>query len=258
MATIYHHYNPGDSTFECPQNREIADDSPQLKNTVRRLSEQSERRLSEQRRRSSVVIEKTSLLDGIYSMRKGKLPTNEQLNRVMNRLLNSKTIENNKGSLSSDGQLLLKDFQELLAAFQLALQTKNRDELFQSLIYHVRKSEIALDKTAAAADEEQLQSDMKTGAKSILDISKLFLFNSQFRNLLEQILTIAQQTMGGALQQGGKMLDDNAKSSANEISSSYGANKQQDSAVNRKTPQGKDSPQPAANPYAKKKLIHLF
>jgi hypothetical protein len=155
-------------------------------------------------------------------MREGKLPTNEHLNRFMNRLLNSKTIKNNKRSMSSDGQLLLKDFQELLIAFQHALQTNNRDELFQSMIYHVRKSEIALDKESLATPVgQQVQDDMKTSAKSILTIAKLFLFNSQFRSILEQILTIAQQTMGGDLPQGGKMLNDNAKSSVNKIRSSY-------------------------------------
>jgi hypothetical protein len=244
MATIYHHYKPGDSTYVCPQNREISDDSPQVINTVRRLSEQSERRLSEQRRRSSVASEKTSVLGGLQSMREGKLPTNEHLNRIINRLLHSNTIETNKRSLSSDGQLLLKDFQELLVAFQHALQTKNRDELFQSMIYHVHKSEVALNQTTP--DGRQVQSDMKTGAKSILAIAKLFLFNSQFRSILEQILTIAQQTMGGAIQEGGKMLHDNAGASANKISS-YGNNDQADSAADRNIEtsyQGKNSTWP--------------
>lgn len=217
MATIYHEYGPGDETYNCPQRRQIRQDSEELRETVRRLSESGIRRASEQRRKSEVISERASVLGSVQSMRQGKLPSNEQLNRVMDRLLNSKSIETNKQHMSTDGQLLLKDFQDLLLTFQRALQTKNRDELFQSMIYHVKKSEASLKDIQPGIEggvqqKEQAKGDAQTGAKAILKIAKLFLFNSQFRGVLNQILNIAQQTMGGVLQEGGKAIDNHANS----------------------------------------------
>ncbi|KAK4517824.1 CCR4-NOT core subunit cdc39 [Mucor velutinosus] len=223
MATIYHEYGPGDKTYVCPQQRQIRRDSEELRHTVRRLSESGLRRESEQRRKSEVISERASVIGSVQSMRQGKLPSNEQLNRAMDRLLSSKSIETNKQHMSADGQLLLKDFQELLLTFQRALQTKNRDELFQSMIYHVKKSEASLSdiKPNIEGDvqhKEEGKGDAQMGAKAILKIAKLFLFNSQFRGVLNQILNIAQQTMGGVLQEGGKAISDHADSETSPAS----------------------------------------
>ncbi|KAL0575373.1 hypothetical protein ABG067_009039, partial [Albugo candida] len=77
----------------------------------------------------------------------------------MNRLVYSSVFENNKKLLSIDGQLLLQDFQKLLMALQHALQAKNRDELFQSMIYHVRKSEAS--PNISSSTSNQAKKDIK-------------------------------------------------------------------------------------------------
>ncbi|OBZ89505.1 Uncharacterized protein C32A11.02c [Choanephora cucurbitarum] len=204
MAAIYHQYGRGDSTFICPQRKDIDDASPQLQNTVRRLSEQSERHLSQERRRSSIASERASVLDNMDLLRQGKLPTNHQLNSIIDRLLHSNTIENNKKNMSEDGVLLLNDFQQLLMTLQSALRTKNRDELFQSMIYHVKKSEEIANHHALIGQPRKSQ--LKTTADAVLKLAKLFLFNSQFRGLLNQILNLAQQVMGNSLEHDGKLL----------------------------------------------------
>lgn len=209
MATIYHRYQRGDSTFICPQRAPIT--LEQAAPAARRLSESSERRLSEQRRRSSAVSEKTSMMSGLQSLRAGKLPTNDQLNHVMNRLIYSSTIEDNKKSMSIDGQILLQDFQKLLVALQHALQTKNRDELFQSMIYHVKKSE---NPVVSNSTSNQAKNDLQHGAKSAYKISKLLLFNSKFRSLLMDIFSVAQQTLGTVIELSGKTISENADTTA--------------------------------------------
>lgn len=176
----------------------------------RRSSTQSEfSKLLADRKKSHQINEKASVFGGVQSLRQGKLPTNAQLDRVIDRLVDSRSISSNQSYMSSDGQLLLKDFKELLLVFQRALKTKNRDELFQSMIYHVKRSEEAAQRDHG--NQQQLAKDAQTGAGAILKIAKLFLFNSQFRGLLEQILTIAQQSMGLAMQEGGKVISNNAK-----------------------------------------------
>ncbi|KAI8333214.1 hypothetical protein BD560DRAFT_306242, partial [Blakeslea trispora] len=117
--------------------------------------------------------ERASILDNMDSLRQGKLPTNHQLSSIIDRLLHSNTIENNKKSMSEDGVLLLNDFQQLLMTLQTALKTKNRDELFQSMIYHVRKSEEIVRHHALI--NQPPKSQLKTAADAVLKLAKLFL-----------------------------------------------------------------------------------
>ncbi|CAO3614243.1 unnamed protein product [Mucor hiemalis] len=192
MATIYHRYERGDSTFNCPQKKEITKES--IAPVARRLSDSFERYALNERRRSSVISEKNSIVDNIHSLKTGKLPTNTQLIKIINGLLYSPTIEFNKKFMSVDGQILLQDFQKLVVALQNALQTKNRDELFQSMIYHVRQSELSLG-DIKPNNTDQLKTEVKSGARAAYKISKLLLFNSKFRALLMDMLSIAQQTL---------------------------------------------------------------
>lgn len=222
-TTFLQYYPDGSHTY-VPQRRLSADDTAAT-GTARRpsLTEMmNERSKMDERRRSEAVSEKAATLGGVQSLRQGKLPTNDQLDRIMQRLMTSRSIENNKRYMSSDGQVLLQDFKELLQAFQHALKNKNRDELFQSMIYHVRRSEEAYRRdhggiTSGDGNHQNVKEELKSGAGAILKIAKLFLFNTQFRSLLEQILTIAQQTLGVSLQESGKMLNDNSKGKYKEI-----------------------------------------
>ncbi|KAI7904602.1 uncharacterized protein BX663DRAFT_559607 [Cokeromyces recurvatus] len=211
MTTIIHHYEPGDKQRICPQETIITDDvTGETQRILRGASTTHQGSLSGQSQRAELLNDRASTISNIQSMRDGKLPNNEQINNAIDQLLNSRVIENNKKSMSDDGQILLKDFQELLVILQKALQEKNRDELFQSMIYHVRKSEesIKVDKNKLRKDQQDIQGETQLGGQAILKIAKMFLFNSQFRDLLTQILTIAQQTMGGAAQAGGQMISD--------------------------------------------------
>lgn len=211
--TTFLTYYPNGGTTYVPQ-RKLSSDT-----TTRRasLSEMmNERSNMDERRRSEAISEKAATLGGIQSLRQGKLPSNDQLDKVMSRMMQSRAIENNKRYMSSDGQLLLQDFKELLQVFQGALKTKNRDELFQSMIYHVKRSEEAYERDHTTSgittgNNQNVKEEAKSGAGAILKIAKLFLFNTQFRGLLEQILTIAQQTLGVTLQESGKMINNNAK-----------------------------------------------
>ncbi|KAI8967022.1 hypothetical protein BDF20DRAFT_983364 [Mycotypha africana] len=172
----------------------------------------------QQQRRQSEAI---TIMNNVQSLRAGKLPTNEQLNAVMDRFLNSKVIERNRTNLSEDGQTLLNDLQELIIAFQRALQTKNRDELFQSFVYHVHRSEAALKASSTTGNVAtevqrqgaQIKEEARMTGKEILKVIKLFVFNADFRALLSQIISIAQQTMSDTLKVSDKTTQENASSS---------------------------------------------
>ncbi|KAI9468990.1 MAG: hypothetical protein EXX96DRAFT_492337 [Benjaminiella poitrasii] len=185
------------------------------------IQQQQPGTLAGEPQRVEEINEKAAAINSIQSLREGKLPTNKQLNKVIDRFLNSSILENNKKHLSSDGQTFIENFKELVAVLQTALEEKNHDELFQSMIYHIRKSEelLKVDQDKLRENQQQAQNEAQLGGQAILKIAKLFLFNAQFRNLLTQILTIAQQTMGGAIQAGGQKI-------SNKISSSSEANNQ--------------------------------
>jgi hypothetical protein len=139
MATILFTLNS--NYYNCPQRVPLTEDNVQP--TFRRLSEQSERRRSEQRRKSEASIERASMAERLSSVRQGRFPSNQQINASISKFLNSRVIQSQP--MSEDGQLVLKDIQALLIALQRALFLKNSDELFQSMIYHTKRATELLD-----------------------------------------------------------------------------------------------------------------
>ena len=76
-------------------------------------------------------------IDLFDALRQGKMPNNDQLNEILDRMLNIRAINERRNLMSSDGQKLLADFQALIVTLQKMLYTKNADHLFQSLHYHL-------------------------------------------------------------------------------------------------------------------------
>ncbi|CAO3663849.1 unnamed protein product [Rhizopus stolonifer] len=187
MATIL--FTASSSSYNCPQRVDLTEEKVQP--TVRRLSEQSERRRSEARRLSEASIEKASMTERLSSVKQGRLPTNQQINACIGKFLNSRVIRSQ--TISEDGQLILKDIQDLLVAVQKALFIKNSDELFQSMIYHTKN---ARDSQVSEMDE------LRLGTFSISKIIKFLLFDDKFKNLLTNILSTSQNI----LEQDPKML----------------------------------------------------
>lgn len=90
--------------------------------------------------------EKLELYELIGGIRRGQLPTNGQLIDILNRLLDIPAIEQNKRMMSPDGQRLLDDLRKLIITLQKAIRVKNKDQLFQSLVYHLHNLELGLSK----------------------------------------------------------------------------------------------------------------
>lgn len=134
MATIL--FTASSSSYNCPQRVDLTEEKVQP--TVRRLSEQSERRRSEARRLSEASMEKASMTERLSSAKQGRLPTNQQINACISKFLNSRVIRSQ--TISEDGQLALGYIQDILVAVQKALFIKNSDELFQSMIYHTKNA----------------------------------------------------------------------------------------------------------------------
>jgi hypothetical protein len=81
--------------------------------------------------------EKLQMLGTIQAMQQGKMPRNTQLDDLLSKLVTNKVISSREHLMSPDGKLLLNDFRKLLKTVQKSLAVKNKDELFQSLVYHL-------------------------------------------------------------------------------------------------------------------------
>jgi hypothetical protein len=133
MATIF--LTTNSNYYDCPQRVPLTEDH--IQPTVRRLSEQHERHRSEEHLKSLAFEEKAAVTEMLSLLRQGRLPNNQQISTIISNILSSRVIESQP--VSKDGQLILKEIQDLLIIIQKALILKNSDELFQSMMYHIKR-----------------------------------------------------------------------------------------------------------------------
>lgn len=96
--------------------------------------------------RQKATEDKLQLLGTIQAMQQGRMPHNAQLDELLGKLISNKVISSREHSMSPDGKVLLKDFRKLLKTVQKTLNVKNKDELFQSLVYHLHCMESPIPK----------------------------------------------------------------------------------------------------------------
>ncbi|KAI8366790.1 uncharacterized protein BYT42DRAFT_504682 [Radiomyces spectabilis] len=149
-------------------------------------------------------VEKLKWFEMVQAMKEGKMPTNAQINEFISRMIQSPTIEARKNNMSAEGQQLLADFRALLQTMQNALATKNKDELFQSLVYHLRNIQPAsvnkeqLKSLSTGTDTQEVKQEAKSGGQAIMKIARLVATNSSFRNVVNELISIAQEIFGEA------------------------------------------------------------
>ncbi|KAG0742759.1 hypothetical protein G6F62_001803 [Rhizopus arrhizus] len=176
MATIFLTTN-SNYYYDCPQRVPLTEDH--IQPTVRRLSAQYERRRSEEHLKSLAFEEKAAVTEMLSLLRQGRLPNNQQISTIISNILSSRVIESQP--VSKDGQLILKEIQDLLIIIQKALILKNSDELFQSMMYHIKR-----------VTDLQKNEEFTLGTLDLLKAILFFLFDDSFINLLNQILLTVQ------------------------------------------------------------------
>jgi hypothetical protein len=142
--------------------------------------------------------EKYQLMSTIQAIRQGKMPHNAQLEEMLNKMIENQVIQSRENKISEDGKILLNDFRELLQTVKKALNVKNKDELFQSMVYHLHcmESPISKDDLASAskknADMGSMKSEGRKASDAIWKIGKLILMNDEFRSMLGEMIDISQ------------------------------------------------------------------
>ncbi|KAI8647662.1 hypothetical protein BD408DRAFT_408295 [Parasitella parasitica] len=166
--------------------------------------------------------QKLLLLGAFQAMqREGRMPHNPQLHDLLGKLMTNKAVASKEHLMSQDGRLLLTDFRKLIGTLQKALAVKNKDELFQSLVYHLHCMESPVGKDhinqhmKSTTDKDAMQLEGKKASKSLMQIGKLILLNNEFRSVLGELIDISQDIFnsvaaktGDSLQQAGSSLQD--------------------------------------------------
>ncbi|KAL0083046.1 hypothetical protein J3Q64DRAFT_1850228 [Phycomyces blakesleeanus] len=160
----------------------------------------------------------------VQNMRQGRLPHNTEIDSFLERLINSPSIHSRQHLMSPDGKRLLRDFQELVTTIRKAVAVKNKNELFQSFVYHlhamdnpVTKDQLSINRPNGT-ENQTFKNEAKQGANATIRIAKLVLLNGEFRDVLNELIAIVQEVFGDAankasesLQQAGNNLNSQAQ-----------------------------------------------
>lgn len=73
------------------------------------------------------------IFEAIQALRDGKLPTNDQLVRIIDQVSESQTLSRKKADMSEDGSRFVDDLIDFLAAFKRVVEDKNDDEDIQEV-----------------------------------------------------------------------------------------------------------------------------
>ncbi|KAI9255737.1 hypothetical protein BDA99DRAFT_427555, partial [Phascolomyces articulosus] len=132
-----------------------------------------------------ITPETIDFIEVIKALHQGKMPNNNQIREMLNRLLNIRAIDERQHLMSSDGQKLLADCRSLIVTLQKMLYCKNGDQLLQSLHYHLHNLNLQPIKEQSG--------DFIFSARALLKIGKLIITNGHFREQLSELTAISEE-----------------------------------------------------------------
>ena len=102
----------------------------------------------------------------IDAFRKGKLPSNPQIDETLRYVVDHSPVEIDK--LSPEGRKLINDARDIITTARFIVQEKNADELFQQFVWHTRAVDANLLKPGdltenVPVDSEKAKSDNDEG-----------------------------------------------------------------------------------------------
>jgi hypothetical protein len=100
----------------------------------------------------------------VEAFRNGRLPTNDQIDKTLQYILDHSPVDVHK--LSPEGRNFVQDAKDILETARLMVRQKNADELLQSFIWHTRAVDAQKLKTNGlneALPIESLKSDSDLG-----------------------------------------------------------------------------------------------
>jgi hypothetical protein len=108
----------------------------------------------------------------VEAFRNGRLPTNSQIDKTLQYILDHSPVDVDK--LSPEGRNFVQDAKDILETARLMVRQKNADELLQHFIWHTRAVDSQKLKTNGLNDAlpvESLKSDSGQGNKIVHGLS---------------------------------------------------------------------------------------
>ncbi|KAF9560678.1 hypothetical protein CPC08DRAFT_665210 [Agrocybe pediades] len=147
------------------------------------------------------VDRKIRLYGVISAMRKGKLPSNAQIDETLSYVLRHSPVDTTQ--LSPEGRKLVQDVKEIIATSKLIVQEKNADELVQEFIWRTRDvdTDSLVDGTKGGVqsemgvDGEKVNKDKDLAVKHLRTILTLIMTNSEVRKLLSDFSLIGRDLL---------------------------------------------------------------
>jgi hypothetical protein len=142
MTSVTHSNNPPTTAAAPATPRTSTEEQKHQQQQVKPLSETDPKAA-----KKKATEQKLQLLGTIQGIqREGRLPPNGQLIELLEKLAHNQVIVSREHVMSPDGRVLLNDFRKLIKTLEKALEAKNKDELFQSLVYHLHCMESPISK----------------------------------------------------------------------------------------------------------------
>ncbi|KAI5289026.1 hypothetical protein KEM54_004540 [Ascosphaera aggregata] len=142
-------------------------------------------------------------LHGIFTaLKRGKIPTNDQIDIALNSLMKNISESEHRSQMSPEGEQALKSLLQTIEAAKILILVKNQGDLIQKLLWN----------TAHAAHSKELKpltlpigkNTAKLDAKEVVDglktLAMLLLTNGQFRKLLRDSTVLIREIASDAAQ----------------------------------------------------------
>jgi hypothetical protein len=144
------------------------------------------------------IDRKIRLYGVIDAFRKGKLPSNTQIDQTMRYVIDNSPVDLDK--LSPEGKKLIQDSRDIINTARLMVQEKNADELFQNFIWHTRAVDTDRLKPGdlsekVPVDSQKAKSDREEAVKHLRTLLVLVLTNSEVRKLLYDFSVIGRDLL---------------------------------------------------------------
>ncbi|KAK9241685.1 hypothetical protein V1506DRAFT_550012 [Lipomyces tetrasporus] len=152
----------------------------------------------------------------LRALRKGYMPSTEQMIINLRTLLASDILNPNNVELSESGRLLVRNCRKWLELFIELLRVKNDKDQIQDFIWYLTESRISLDihDISHQASKVKARADARATYESLRTVGGLLLTNSDFRLFVNDICQIGRQiladtafTLSGAAEKTGKQLE---------------------------------------------------
>ncbi|TFK64315.1 hypothetical protein BDN72DRAFT_846705 [Pluteus cervinus] len=146
------------------------------------------------------VDRKIRLYGVISALRKGRYPTNKQIDSTLQYVLKHSPVD--QAQLSPEGKKIVQDTKDIIETARIIVQQKNADELVQKFLWHTRRVDrrkVDLSALQAqgsqAVDRESIQSEGSEAAEHLRTLLTLILTNSEVRKLLSDFSLIGRDLL---------------------------------------------------------------